>query len=237
MAANSFVKNNVMPKIKYTHVQRIWSEYLVLSALTLLMLLWPKGYWELQFNLFEWPALFPLFNALTQLGDGWWLAIFLVGMLLVPKRHFKDKKQLIWGFVAAALVSIIAVTLLKQVVFKGAPRPILFFSEVLPNHWSPELFQIRFNKLNSFPSGHTTTAAVLGLYSMKLIKSRVWCHSCYLFIWLVGISRIFLFQHFIVDVIAGILLAFISVFTSEIIIYTIFSKSKARTEVPQISTM
>lgn len=226
-----------MPKIKYTHVQRIWSEYLVLSALTLLLLLWPKGYWELQFNLFEWPALFPFFYALTQLGDGWWLALFLVGMLLVPKRYFKDKKQLIWGFVAAALVSIIAVTLLKQVVFKGVPRPVLFLSEVLPAHWNLEQFQIRFNKLNSFPSGHTTTAAVLGLYAMKFFKSRIWCHGCYVMIWLVGISRVFLFQHFIVDVVAGILLAFTSVYISELIIYHVFSKSKAHAEVPQVSAI
>ena len=225
-----------MSKIKYTHVQRIWSQYLILSTLTLLLLLSPKGYWELQFNLFEWPMLFPFFNALTQIGDGWLLAIFLVVMLLVPKRYFKQKKQLIWGFVAAALVSIIAVTLLKQVVFKGAPRPILFLSEVLPTHWNFDQFQIRFNKLNSFPSGHTTTAAVLGLYAMKFFKSRIWCHGCYLLIWLVGISRVFLFQHFIVDVIAGVLLAFTSVYVSELIIHHVFSKSRIQLLSRKVST-
>ena len=135
------------------------------------------------------------------------------------------------------LVSIIAVTLLKQVVFKGVPRPVLFLSEVLPAHWNLEQFQIRFNKLNSFPSGHTTTAAVLGLYAMKFFKSRIWCHGCYVMIWLVGISRVFLFQHFIVDVVAGILLAFTSVYISELIIYHVFSKSKAHAEVPQVSAI
>jgi membrane-associated phospholipid phosphatase len=56
-------------------------------------------------------------------------------------------------------------------------------------------------------------------------------------IWLVGISRVFLFQHFIVDVIAGILLAFTSVYVSELIIHHVFSKSTLQHVPPKGSAL
>ena len=91
------------------------------------------------------------------------------------------------------------------------PRPKLFFKELL------ESGQINIIEgyhivggLTSFPSGHTTSAFCLFGFTAyaftKLKHARLLQFSCFLLALIVGFSRIYLFQHFLKDVVAGIFL-------------------------------
>lgn len=152
-----------------------------------------------------------IFPYITYLGDGIFFAA--VCLLLV----FFNKRIGLMAFASFALSSLIS-EFLKKVVFKGSPRPLLYFEH--------STFQYHIIKgldifsYNSFPSGHTTTAfAMFGLLAfLDQKKSRGW-------VWLLlgllaGYSRVYLFQHFVEDVYVGSLVGILS----SIIIYVLMSR-------------
>jgi membrane-associated phospholipid phosphatase len=70
---------------------------------------------------------------------------------------------------------------------------------------------------NSFPSGHTATAFCFYLLFCLLIFKKYWVYIGCIIAMLVGYSRIYLAQHFPLDVAAGILVAVVSTFLSVVI--------------------
>jgi membrane-associated phospholipid phosphatase len=86
------------------------------------------------------------------------------------------------------------------------PRPKLFFQLFYPKISLHEVPEVRMYMTHSFPSGHTTVAfsmfLILAMYTKK--KSL---HALYLFMAvLVGYSRIYLSEHFAIDVLVGSLI-------------------------------
>lgn len=81
------------------------------------------------------------------------------------------------------------------------------------------------NRLNSFPSGHTTTAFTLALL-MAFEAKRTWCDIVFPLIALfVGYSRIYLAQHFVTDVLGGVIIGLLSACLS-LWIYAAYQKRK-----------
>ncbi len=76
----------------------------------------------------------------------------------------------------------------------------------------------------SFPSGHTTRAALLALFSLFFCKKRI--VKIILIIWavLVSVSRIALGAHWFLDVIGGWLTAYISIFLTNYILFRNYNK-------------
>jgi membrane-associated phospholipid phosphatase len=66
----------------------------------------------------------------------------------------------------------------------------------------------------SFPSGHTATAFCIYLILCLLMKKKWWVFIGFIIAALIGYSRIYLAQHFPVDVGGGIIIAIISVAVS-----------------------
>ena len=64
---------------------------------------------------------------------------------------------------------------------------------------------------HSFPSGHTGTAFCILLIVVMFAKSWLTCWGMFLYAMLVGYSRVYLAQHFPLDVGASMLIALISV--------------------------
>ena len=144
------------------------------------------------------------FMWLTYLGDGWvWVPVFLFTWI-----HFRNRIGLV-------LLSVIISTLLsqtgKQIIFPDALRPAAGEIALAEIH---TVKGVELHTGNSFPSGHTTTAFTIFLLACIFIPNRVTLLVGFCIALGVGYSRIYLAQHFPVDVAAGMLVGVSSVLCS-----------------------
>lgn len=141
------------------------------------------------------PVLDWFFYLVTQLGDQ--IVFIAVAVIL----YWTVSKKFAHKFVFAFLISAIVNTGLKQ-LFKRL-RPYNFSGVVSLDHWTTTGY--------SFPSGHAQAAGVIGYASMQGYKqtSLKWLKYVSLFVLiLVPLSRVYLGQHYLSDVIVGVLLAY-----------------------------
>lgn len=150
-------------------------------------------------NFYHCPALDWWFIQITNLGDGIVVVILVIGYFMVKKTALAIK------LLATFLFSGLIVQVLKELFH--APRPKTFFAE---NFYRFFIEGVTHGGNASFPSGHTTTAfAVAAMLSFNTSKRPV----CILTFWiavLVGYSRIYLGQHFLEDVITGMIIGVVS---------------------------
>lgn len=140
------------------------------------------------------------FNYYTSVGEGWVLTAVVIALFFYRVR---------WAL--AAMVSLAASSLVVQVIkhvyANEFPRPRKFFEGTFtfrdieglnPHFWS------------SFPSGHTAAAfAVFSLLTFVQVK-KSWGYTFFVLALLVGISRIYLAQHFLLDVLMGSVIGVLS---------------------------
>lgn len=148
------------------------------------------------------------FPFITHWGDG---VIFVLGLVFLFIR-FRD----FFAVLFSALLTLIIAGTLKNFVFGGAPRPAKYFPEGMLHF----VEGVDMHLVNSFPSGHTMAAfAFWGVLALIVPKDKlVWKIVFFLIAILVGISRVYLHQHFLIDVWAGMALgltiAYLSSFLS-----------------------
>ncbi len=138
------------------------------------------------------------FTAYTDVGDGLF-AIALALMLYFVFKKYKLGVTIVVAFLFTGLVAQI----IKP--FVHSPRPALYFA---PRHLSFFIDSIIHSGNTSFPSGHTITifavTTILALYT-----SNKWYQLLLLIVAAaVGFSRVYLSQHFLLDVIAGSVIGF-----------------------------
>lgn len=139
------------------------------------------------------------FKGFTALGDG--LFFLLVTLVLALYRY----RYAILGLVVFLTSSLLA-QLLKHTLFSSFKRPYGVFGDMEGIHL---VNGVTTHVNNSFPSGHTTTAFALALFLTLVFKlKRSGCLLALAAI-LVGYSRVYLVQHFPVDVYFGSLLGVI----------------------------
>lgn len=166
-----------------------------------------------------WNQLIPLpisaWQVITFIGDGLFVASLVVVIALFQNRSLAAAVLLSW-LLGAALAQG-----LKHTVFKDEPRPILWFEQHDLPLEIPE--GIKPHTRNSMPSGHTTTAfGVFGLFAwLSVAKSRKAVFAT--LACLAGISRIALFQHFPVDVLAGAFLGMCTI-PASLYLYNVLQK-------------
>lgn len=139
-----------------------------------------------------------LFKWLTHLGDGIFFGIVTITMLVYKRRT----GLLILGM---GLAQSLLVFFLKRIIFKGHPRPKTYFQdfEAISLHF---VEGVKIHSYNSFPSGHTLTAFALATF-MALYYRNTGLSLLFLpLACLAGFSRIYLAQHFLIDVCVGSLL-------------------------------
>src|SRR4030095_12705636 len=142
------------------------------------------------------------FMIFTYGGDGLlWIPVLLI-TLFVLKR--KDVFPLL---ISTFTLSTILTQLVKNIVMPGAPRPAKVITDSLLIHL---VKGVEVYKTSSFPSGHTATAFCFYLLFCLLINKRWWFFAGLIYALLVGYSRVYLAQHFPLDVAAGIIVAIIS---------------------------
>jgi membrane-associated phospholipid phosphatase len=133
-----------------------------------------------------------LFSLITHLGEGY----VLVPALIVC--FFKSFKNAI-AFVCIQGVLGIIIAVSKRVLFPDAARPISYLDPNLLHFIS----DVKVYSHHSFPSGHTATAFSVALFLSLIVRRRLVTMGLTFMAVLVGYSRIYLLQHFLVDVTAG----------------------------------
>lgn len=137
---------------------------------------------------------------MTNAGDG----IFLVAiglLLILLKRKY-------WLVVLLCLTIPSLITqLLKHQVFAHHFRPSLAMKDI-PNLYFVE--GVKMNQYNSFPSGHTTAAFSLYTLIALMISGKRFGFVWPLIAALVGLSRVYLLQHFWEDILAGAIVGLLS---------------------------
>jgi len=176
---------------------------LVLSLLFAGSILIDKGTDVLWINGHHTPLLDLFLSTITNLGDG------LIFVPIIIMAMFIRFRYAITGLIASIAHGLF-VSLFKRVLFPGMERPKAFLHNDLL-HFVPG---VDVHSTNSFPSGHTATAFCAALFLAFIIRNKVLGIFTLLLAFLVGYSRIYLAQHFLVDVAAG---AVIGSFTTYIV--------------------
>lgn len=137
------------------------------------------------------------FKLATFLGDGIFTALVIIALLLYRPYWFIQ-------LLTAVLSNAVVIYILKRHVF-NFNRPLRVLSDIKPNL----VEGVKIHEIYSFPSGHTNSAFVLGLVLTLLVKDKKWGIFFFLIALSTAISRMYLFQHFFMDVYAGALVGVI----------------------------
>lgn len=191
----------------YKHVLPFLVPTLVLAlVLGIALLITPKAELHLALCQPHTTGLDTIVPIITNLVD--WLPYLCVILLLFYRVG--------WATFLASnlLLSTVIVQPIKHIVC--APRPLTWFAENMPNISLPLVEGVRMNHWLSFPSGHTTTFFVL-FYSLSIILcaenvtgKMILSFLCFLCASFGAYTRIYLSQHFALDIFAGILIALFS---------------------------
>ncbi len=139
------------------------------------------------------PWLDQLVIGLSNLGDGIWVPIFCIALCF-----FRYKYAILLAVIG--LLQLVIVAFLKQIVFHGSPRPLVYLNAGSLNNL---VEGIRIHHFNSFPSGHTVTAFSICFFLALLINRKTVAAGLALLAFSIGLSRVYLAQHFLIDVLAG----------------------------------
>ena len=184
-----------------------------------LLLFFPKGELHLLLCQPHMPFLDTIVPIFSDLVD--WLPYLVVVLLLFYRAG--------WATFLASnlLLSTLIVQPIKHIVH--APRPLTWFAENMPDISLPLVEGVKMNLWLSFPSGHTTTFFVL-FFSISIILcaenirgKNILSLLCFLLATFGAYTRIYLSQHFALDVLAGILIAS---FSTILLYYFLVLKTK-----------
>ena len=191
----------------YKHVLPFLVPTLVLAlVLGIALLITPKAELHLALCQPHTTGLDTIVPIITNLVD--WLPYLCVILLLFYRAG--------WATFLASnlLLSTVIVQPIKHIVC--APRPLTWFAENMPDISLPLVEGVRMNHWLSFPSGHTTTFFVL-FFTLSIILceeningKNILSFICFLCASFGAYTRIYLSQHFALDIFAGILIALFS---------------------------
>ncbi|HHS95889.1 MAG TPA: phosphatase PAP2 family protein [Phaeodactylibacter sp.] len=136
------------------------------------------------------------FRWFTKAGEGISYLGFILYFLFVRYRY--SLLVILAGFLATV------VSFLLKWIFQH-PRPAIYFRDAGSFDQIITIDGVHLlSGYMSFPSGHTTSAFVLfGLLAFLFARKWYWNVALFIIALLIGISRIYLVQHFLKDVYAG----------------------------------
>lgn len=134
------------------------------------------------------------FKYATYLGDGIMFPIVIAFLLLFKKKYAT-------AFIISGILTLIISYVLKNWVFIDCARPYEIFGDKLH-----VIEGVKMRRWHSFPSGHTTAAFSLFMLAVFYVKKRIGQMTFFTIAIIAGLSRIYLSQHFLQDVIGGAIL-------------------------------
>ncbi|MDN5862271.1 MAG: phosphatase PAP2 family protein [Salinisphaera sp.] len=167
--------------------------------------------------LFRDPRVVQLFHWITGMGDGSALTIVCVTALAL--FWAQRRMPFFWGLALAAPMALAITWIGKYAIGRDRPDPLTFAQAVSP----------------SFPSGHTTGAAVVYGFlayalARQLPRSRQQFEVVYwalVLIALIAFSRMVLSVHYFSDILAGLLIGGFGVMTGLALSETLLERSRA----------
>ena len=188
-------------------------------VLGITLLLVPKAELHLALCQPHTPFLDRIVPFFTNLVD--WLPYLVVVLLLFYRAG--------WATFLASnlLLTTLIVQPIKHLVH--APRPLTWFAENYPDITLPLVDGVKMHHWLSFPSGHTATffalffALSVMLYADNIRGKHILSCLCFIAATFGAYTRIYLSQHFALDIYAGILIA---TATTIILYYSLVLKTK-----------
>ena len=140
------------------------------------------------------------FQGITFLGDGYFALALVIFYLF---KNVRISFLLLISFLLTGLFTQI----LKHFFYQNCHRPIYFF------HQNDSFYLIQdftYHSSNSFPSGHSTSAFALATV-LSIVSKYNFKLSILLFTVAVttAFSRVYLSQHFLIDILAGSLIGYL----------------------------
>ena len=180
-----------------SHFKKYYAFYVpyILFTITLIVLILNNEkadlhLWLTSFNTQNADVFFRLF---TEVGGSF--PYYIVGILLFYR----------YRLAAFVLITQIASGLFSVFVKQtwNEPRPIKYFADNYPTIELHQVNGVHLHSFHSFPSGHTITAFTFFM-ALSFFTKRPYLHFLYFTLAvLVGFSRIYLSQHFVLDVLVG----------------------------------
>ena len=141
-----------------------------------------------------------VFEYSSYLAEGWiWIPYFIVLVGL----YKKDKAFILMNFLISTLLTQFA----KNFIFGTAMRPMASGLDATQIH---TVAGVEIHTFNSFPSGHTATAFTLFLLTTYLFPNKYVLTIGIVYAMVCGYSRIYLAQHFPLDLAGGIFVALLT---------------------------
>ena len=163
-----------------------------------------------------------VFSSITQLAE---LPVYLIiiVVLFVVKR--KEKAMTI---LSIGLITTLISWLLKE--FFQEPRPSLYFDQIgMLKSFVGVPGVVLHSGHSSYPSGHTMSAFSLFFTLALLWPTKKWFGVfCVVLGILVGVSRIYLGQHFLSDVVSGSMVGTYLAAFADFFLYKMFIKRKQK---------
>lgn len=144
------------------------------------------------------------FKYFTHLGDG----VFCISVGILMLFWSRAKGLLI---LLSYAVSGILAQLIKNFGFPKEPRPAEYFARMMNSLHT--VSGVELSHWNSFPSGHTTSAFAFFALIAVWVKHPMLKFLCLSVAVTVAFSRMYLLQHFLVDVYVGSLLGTLTAWT------------------------
>ncbi len=165
-------------------------------------------------------------QSVTEIGDVFYTLIFAVALILIKKTR---------RIGITIMILIVVSTILTGYIKCGVDRDrpdIEFSGHPFPIPIEPDTFSLfcegGFNA--SFPSGHTVRAMIFGIILGYALSERFprGCYLLLLYPLLMAISRVYILQHFPMDVIGGAILGVLlaGVLAQKTKLYKILENSK-----------
>jgi membrane-associated phospholipid phosphatase len=160
------------------------------------------------------------FKHITFLGDGRFVFFIALIFLFVNKKNGTS-------ILISLIINTILIQFLKRVVFSNQFRPSFYFKSLIEDGSWNIVNGVELYEKFSFPSGHTALVFCLSMTICFFVKKKHYQFLLVVLAYIVGFSRIYLSQHFLIDVLAGILIgSIIPLLTYTYIDPLIFNKIK-----------
>ena len=165
-------------------------------------------------------------QSISEIGDVFYTLIFAIALVIVKRTR---------RIGVTVMILIVISTILSGYIKCGMDRerPSIEFSGYpFPLPIEPDTFSLfcegSFNA--SFPSGHTIRAVIFGIILGYVLSNRFprGCYLLLLYPLLMAISRVYILQHYPMDVIGGSILGVLlaGVLAQKTKLYTVLEKSK-----------
>jgi membrane-associated phospholipid phosphatase len=197
-----------MKKISSSILPFLIPSLLIISVAIVFIFITDKKTLFLEINQMNTPLQDFIFKYGTNIGDGLFSIITLIVFLF-----FFDYRKVTIGLVSFLLTSLFC-RILKINILPDLLRPSGVFG---PNelHF---VEGVTMHVVHSFPSGHTATAFALFIFMAYVLKKRYLQILFAFTACFVGYSRVYLSQHFLIDVVAGAIVGMISFYIACILV-------------------